>query len=67
MNGKNGERVLIPIENIEYDKGSDVFRAGIAEVRYQKFHFIAKNNKGHILLQDHRDEVAFKNIKIRTW
>jgi hypothetical protein len=52
---------------MDYDKRSDQFRAGIAEVRYQKFHFIAKNNKGHILLQDHRDEVAFKNIKIRTW
>ena len=51
---------------MDYDKRSDQFSAGITEVRYRKFPFIAKDNKGHILLQDHGDEVAFKNIKIRT-
>lgn len=55
----NGKKI------VEYERGSDAFKHLVAGSKY-------KNNKGFgevaqspILLQDHGDEVAFRNIKIR--
>jgi len=67
VNGKHVEHWLNNVKTIEYDKGSEDFKTRIAESKYQKFDFFGKDDKGHILLQDHGDEVAFKNIRIKTW
>jgi hypothetical protein len=67
VNGKHVEHWLNGVKTIEYDKGTEAFKTRIAESKYQKFPFFGNDDKGHILLQDHGDEVAFKNIRIRTW
>ena len=50
---------------LEYDRFSQVFRALIEYSKYAKWKNFAQQKSGHILLQEHGNEVSFKNIKIR--
>lgn len=55
----NGTRVLA------YDRGSDDFRAAVAKSKFAKIPAFGEWPEGHLLLQDHNDEVAYRNLKIR--
>jgi hypothetical protein len=55
----NGEKVL------EYERGSAAFRQAVAESKFNKIHGFGEWRDGHILLQEHGSEVAFRNIKIK--
>ncbi len=50
---------------VEYVKGSDDWDARVAESKFAKFDAFGKATKGHLCLQDHGDEVAYRNIRIR--
>ena len=52
---------------LEYNRFSQVFRALVEYSKYSKWENFAQQKSGHILLQDHGDEVSFKNIKIREY
>ncbi len=56
----NGEKVL------EYECGSEAVKAAVAQSKFKDTADFGNKIKGHILLQDHRSEVWFRNLKIRS-
>jgi hypothetical protein len=55
----NGEKI------VTYDKGSDEWKAKVAESKFKAWANFGVPTKGHIDLQDHGNKVEFRNIKIR--
>lgn len=51
---------------LEYERKSLTFKALVARSKYEKFEGFGLNDAGPILLQDHGDAVAFRNLKIRV-
>jgi hypothetical protein len=51
---------------VEYELGSPQLKALIAESKYKTIAGFGEVRKGHILLQDHGDEIWFRNIKLRA-
>jgi Glucose/sorbosone dehydrogenases len=48
-----------------FNKGSEDWNKRVAASKFAKYPKFGTYTKGHISLQDHGDEVAFRNIKIR--
>jgi len=55
----NGEKVL------EYECGSPAVLEAVAKSKFKNSPDFGKKVIGHILLTDHNDEAAFRNIKVR--
>jgi hypothetical protein len=55
----NGARVL------QYELDSPELRAEIAKSKFKDIARFGKPQKGHILIQDHGDQVWFRNVKIK--
>lgn len=55
----NGNKV------VEFERGSQIYKALVQKSKYAKYPDFGEAAEGHILLQDHGNTVSFKNIKIR--
>ncbi len=67
VDGNHVEHWLNGRKIVEYDLDSKELDALIADSKFNKMPGFAKEKTGHIVLQHHRDEVWFRNIKIRSW
>lgn len=63
--GANVEHWLNNILALSYDRGTQMFKALIQKSKYADFEDFGMWQQGHILLQDHGNEVHFRSIKVR--
>jgi hypothetical protein len=52
---------------VEYNRFSQAFKALVNYSKYADWENFGRWSKGHILLQDHGDEVSFRSIKVREF
>ena len=57
----NGEKY------IEFDRHSQMFRALVAYSKYKVWPGFCQWPEGQLLLQDHGNEVSYRNLKVREW
>jgi hypothetical protein len=63
--GVHGEHWLNGDKVVAFDMDSDEFKSRLEASKYQPITGFADKRKGHIVLQDHGDDVWFRNIRVR--
>jgi hypothetical protein len=67
VKGRNTEHWLNGVKVLDFKRGSSMFRALVANSKYAERENFGEWKTTPILLQDHGDLVAFRNIKIREF
>jgi 3-keto-disaccharide hydrolase len=62
--GNHGEHWLNGEKVVDYELGTPAMAAAVAASKF-KMPWFAERRRGHIVLQDHNDEVYFRSIRIR--
>lgn len=65
--GNKVEHWLNGFKIVEYERGTPMWKGLVAYSKYQKWPKFGELPQGHILLQDHGNEVHFRNIKVREF
>jgi hypothetical protein len=64
--GNHGEHWLNGQKIVEFELGTPLMDSLLAKSKYRSIPNFAQKRAGHIVLQDHVDEVFFRNIKIHV-
>lgn len=65
VNAPTVEHWLNDVKVLTYELGSPALRAAIADSKFKDVARFGTLQRGHILLQDHGDQVWYRNIRIR--
>ncbi len=65
LNGNHGEHWLNGKKVVEYELGTPHFDSLFQKSKYHKYPHFSEKRYGHIVLQDHADDVWFRNLKIK--
>jgi len=67
VRGGQVEHWLNHVKVVEFNRHSQIFEALVEKSKYEAWESFGRLPNGHILLQDHGDEVEFRHIKIREF
>ena len=65
LRGNRGEQWLNGAKIVEFELGTPRMDSLLAASKYRDIPGFAERRRGHIVLQDHGDQVYFRDIKIR--
>jgi 3-keto-disaccharide hydrolase len=65
VRGNHVQHLLNGELTVDYERGNQAWKELVAGSKFKSIPGFGENAEGRILLQDHGDAVAFKNIKIR--
>jgi len=67
VRGNHVEHWLNNFKIMEYERGTMMYRALVQKSKYDVWPAFGEAERGHLLLQDHGDEVWFRSIKVREF
>jgi hypothetical protein len=65
VQGRHVEHWLNGFKTVEYERGTQMWRALVNYSKYTVWPGFGERAKGHLLLQDHGNTVSFRSIKLR--